>query len=110
MQTLALVLVGLYSLLNFVLAGAGFAYPTNPPVGVGPRIPAAVLFALAGAALAATLWLRNPWLLAVGLVLGSIAPFVFGAMVEGENVLLHHLVRAVVAGGIMATWLMAFRR
>jgi len=46
----------------------------------------------------------------IGLVLGSIAPILYGSLVEGGNVWLHHGVRAVLASGIMALWYLGWMR
>ncbi|MDO5676215.1 MAG: hypothetical protein Q4G35_01770 [Propionibacteriaceae bacterium] len=109
MQILALIFVGSYALLNLFLAAAGtFYYPPALGVGLSRRLIPAAVFVVAALTLGISLWLRNHWIVAAGLLLGSIAPILYGALIEQENVVLHHLVRAAVAVGIMVVWLIAF--
>ena len=107
---LSIVLLSAYSVVNLVLAYAGSAvYPVGAAVGWAVKGPATALFLLAGAVLAAGVLTRSSWLIGAGLVLASVAPAVYGAMVEGNNILLHHAVRAALAAGMMALWLYANR-
>ena len=110
MQILAIVLVGLYALLHFFLAFAGsFLYSPAAQASVVSKAIPALLFVLAGGVLAAAIMLRSTWSVAAGLLIASLAPIAYGALVEGENVWLHHLVRAAFAAAIMVLWLIAFR-
>lgn len=108
MKLVSLSLVGAYAVLNLVLAVAGTL--ANTSSALWARFVPALLFGAAALALGVGAWRRETALVLVGLVLASIAPVVYGALVEHSNVLLHHAVRAVVASLLAVAWALAFTR
>ena len=88
----SIILVLFYAVLNALLAAP------------------ALCFAAAAACLVVGALKRHHVTVVIGLVLGSIAPILYGSLVEGGNVWLHHGVRAVLASGIMALWYLGWMR
>lgn len=102
MKTISLVLVGLYAALNLFLAVAGLIIFRESALWA--RLVPGGIFLLAAGVLTAGALRGQSWLVLVGLLVASIAPITYGALVEGHNVWLHHAVRAALALGIAAVW------
>lgn len=107
MKILSTVLVVLYALLNLFLAVVGTVRAGE--VGLTAKLLPAAVFVMAAAGLGwgavrhSTVWVI------VGLVLASVAPVLYGALVEHSNVLLHHLVRAGFEIIVGVLWVLAWR-
>ncbi|WP_179229158.1 hypothetical protein [Parenemella sanctibonifatiensis] len=108
MSIFGLVLVLLYALLNAFLAVAGFT--VEAPGRLATRILPCILFVCAAGALVWGGISQRTALVIAGLVLASIAPIVFGALVEHSNVLLHHAVRGAVAVAIGVVWVVGHQQ
>ncbi len=105
----SIILVLSYAALNALLAALGVVIPLNPAAPLALAAPA-LCFAAAAACLVVGALKRHHVTVIIGLVLGSIAPILYGSLVEGGNVWLHHGVRAVLASGIMALWYLGWMR
>ena len=106
----SIILVLSYAALNALLAVLGVVIPLNPVAPLALAAPA-LCFAAAAICLVVGALKRHHVVVIIGLVLGSIAPILYGSLVEGGgNVWLHHGVRAVLASGIMALWYLGWMR
>lgn len=104
MHTFAVIVVGLYALLNLALAVAARARQV-PGASAREKLPAVAIFALSGVILLAGVVVGWWPPVAAGLVLASGAALVYAVTVERHVQPLHHVVRGLVAAGMMILWL-----
>ena len=109
LSAVSVVLILVYAVLNALLAGLGVLRPLTPAPPLALAAPA-LCCAAAAVCLGLGALRRLHVAVVIGLVLASIAPVLYGSLVEGGNVWLHHAVRALAASGMMVLWYLGWMR